>query len=76
MNDAEIVLSHLSHGDVPGGRRTVSDRVLTYALSPRSFRATPVLLPQRIIPGEKIPGSEGRAGRQITPGQRKAYTDL
>ena len=32
VNDAEIVLSHLFGGDVPGGMRTVSDRVLTYAL--------------------------------------------
>lgn len=32
VNDAEIVLSHLFDGDVPGGTRTVSDRTLTYAL--------------------------------------------
>lgn len=32
VNDAEIVLSHLFDGDVPGGKRTVSDRALTYAL--------------------------------------------
>lgn len=32
VNDAEIALSHLFDGDVPGGRRTVSDRILTYAL--------------------------------------------
>jgi len=32
VNDAEIVLSHLFDGDVPGGARTVNDRTLTYAL--------------------------------------------
>jgi pyruvate/2-oxoglutarate dehydrogenase complex dihydrolipoamide dehydrogenase (E3) component len=32
VNDAEIVLSHLFDGDVPGGTRTVNDRALTYAL--------------------------------------------
>ncbi len=32
VNDAEIVLSHLFDGDVPGGARTVEDRTLTYAL--------------------------------------------
>ena len=32
VNDAEIVLSQLFDGDVPGGRRTVEDRTTTYAL--------------------------------------------
>ena len=32
VNDAEIVLSHLFDGDVPGGARTVDDRITTYAL--------------------------------------------
>jgi len=32
VNDAEIVLSHLFSGDVPGGARAVEDRTLTYAL--------------------------------------------
>ena len=32
VNDAEIVLSHLFDGDVPGGARTMDDRTLTYAL--------------------------------------------
>jgi pyruvate/2-oxoglutarate dehydrogenase complex dihydrolipoamide dehydrogenase (E3) component len=32
VNDAEVVLSHLFDGDVPGGARTVNDRTLTYAL--------------------------------------------
>ena len=32
VNDAEVVLSHLFDGDVPGGARTVHDRTLTYAL--------------------------------------------
>jgi len=32
VNDAEVVLSHLFDGDVPGGARTVDDRITTYAL--------------------------------------------
>jgi pyruvate/2-oxoglutarate dehydrogenase complex dihydrolipoamide dehydrogenase (E3) component len=32
VNDAEIVLSQLFDGDVPGGKRTVEDRTTTYAL--------------------------------------------
>lgn len=32
VNDAEIVLGDLFDGNIPGGRRTVEDRLLTYAL--------------------------------------------